>query len=181
MMIFTYRATCHLFLVQLLKRGDISKTTGLFFFLSDCTTEHFPSSVPPESISIQYSGSSMAEGGVITLEEGKLETVLCITRYSSLTTTLLLYFLRCFRGWRLYSVLPGIAIFQLLLLLYFLRCFRSWRPFSVLLGTALCQLLLLLYFLRCFRSWRPFSVLPGTALYQLLLLLYLLRRFSKVC
>jgi hypothetical protein len=23
----------------------------------------------------------MAEGGVITLEEGKLETVLCITRY----------------------------------------------------------------------------------------------------
>jgi hypothetical protein len=65
----------------IIEKRSYIKDDRLLFFLSDCTTEPFPSSVPPESISIQYSGSSMAEGGVITLEEGKLETVLCITRY----------------------------------------------------------------------------------------------------
>jgi hypothetical protein len=130
----------------IIERGDISKDDRLLFFLSDCTTEPFPSSsVPPESISIQYSGSSMAEGGVITLEEGKLETVLCITRYSSLPTSLA-------------SVLP--TMFSKLETVLCITRYSS-LPTS-----------LLMYFLICFRSWRPYSVLPGTAIYQLLLNLY---------
>ena len=37
-------------------------------------------SVPPEMITIQYSGSSVVEGGIITLVEDKQENIVCITR-----------------------------------------------------------------------------------------------------
>ena len=37
-------------------------------------------SVPPETISIQYGGATVQQDGVVTLEEDKMETLVCVTR-----------------------------------------------------------------------------------------------------